>query len=229
MNSLPFIWLPLLSLWTILIVLLSNRPIQNIELVVPLIIYFAVSFIFAVQLGLINKSKKENLIVKFGSSNSLLICFLISTISIFAYLYGRINLQISLLLVIAPLIINLIFNEIFSISSKQILKQKNKLISRKDNWVEKGKELEQEQAKRSKENSKARDLAKGYRKEWKTYLKKTSTEFSNNKEIVNEINRIKELLEFSSFFRKSDCMEELNSIKSSKDEIAVLDILKNLK
>ena len=229
MNSLPFIWLPLLSLWTILIVLLSNRPIQNIELVVPLIIYFAVSFIFAVQLGLINKSKKENLIVKFGSSNSLLICFLISTISIFAYLYGRINLQISLLLVIAPLIINLIFNEIFSISSKQILKQKNKLISRKDNWVEKGKELEQEQDKRSKENSKARDLAKGYRKEWKTYLKKTSTEFSNNKEIVNEINRIKELLEFSSFFRKSDCMEELNTIKSSKDEIAVLDILKNLK
>ena len=229
MNSLPFIWLPLLSLWTILIVLLSNRPIQNIELVVPLIIYFAVSFIFAVQLGLINKSKKENLIVKFGSSNSLLICFLISTISIFAYLYGRINLQISLLLVIAPLIINLIFNEIFSISSKQILKQKNKLISRKDNWVEKGKELEQDQAKRSKENSKARDLAKGYRKEWKTYLKKTSTEFSNNKEIVNEINRIKELLEFSSFFRKSDCIEELNSIKSSKDEIAVLDILKNLK
>ena len=135
MKSLPFIWLPLLSLWTILIVLFSNRTIQNIELYIPLVIYFVVSFVFAVQLGLINKTKKENFIVKFSSSNSLLFCFLISTISIFSYLYGGINLQISLLLVIAPLIANLIFNEIFSISSKQILKQKNKLISRKDNSV----------------------------------------------------------------------------------------------
>ena len=97
MKSLPFIWLPLLSLWTILIVLFSNRTIQNIELLIPLVIYFAVSFIFAIQLGLINKSKKENFIVKFSSSNSLLICFLISTISIFSYLYGGINLQSSLL------------------------------------------------------------------------------------------------------------------------------------
>ena len=93
MKSLPFIWLPLLSLWTILIVLFSNRTIQNIELLIPLVIYFAVSFIFAIQLGLINKNKKENFIVKFSSSNSLLICFLISTISIFSYLYGGINLQ----------------------------------------------------------------------------------------------------------------------------------------
>ena len=229
MKSLPFIWLPLLSLWTILIVLFSNRPIQNIELFIPLVIYFAVSFIFAVQLGLINKSKKENFIVKFSNSNSLIICFLISTISIFAYLYGRINLQISLLLVIAPLIINLIFNEIFSISSKQILKQKNKLISRKDNWVEKGKELEQEQTKRSKEKSKARDLSKGYKKEWKTYLKKASASFSNNQEIINEINRINDVLEFSSFFRNSDCMENLNVLKSSENELEVLDILKDIK
>lgn len=229
MNSLPFIWLPLLSLWTILIVLFSNRPIQNIELFIPLIIYFAVSFIFAVQLGLINKSKKENFIVKFSNSNSLIICFLISTISIFAYLYGRINLQISLLLVIAPLIANLIFNEIFSISNKQIGRQKDILISRKDNWVKKGKELEKEQTKRSKENSKARDLSKDYRKEWKAYLKKASTEFSNNKEIVNEINRIKDLLEFSSFFRKSDCMEDLYLIKASKVELEVLNILSDIK
>ena len=229
MKSLPFIWLPLLSLWTILIVLFSNRTIQNIELYIPLAIYFAVSLIFAVQLGLINKTKKENFIVKFSSSNSLLFCFLISTISIFSYLYGGINLQISLLLVIAPLIANLIFNEIFSISSKQIGKQKDKLIIKKNNWVEKGKELEQEQIKKSKEKSKARDLSKGYKKEWKTYLKKASASFSNNQEIINEIDRIKEILEYSSFFRKSDCMENLYLIKLSENELEVLDILKDIK
>ena len=222
MKSLPFIWLPLLSLWTILIVLFTNKTIQNIELFIPLVIYFAVSFIFAVQLGLINKTKKENFIVKFSSSNSLLFCFLISTISIFAYLYGGINLEISLLLVIAPLIANLIFNEIFSISSKQIGKQK-------DNWVAKGKELEEAQIEKSKEKSKARDLSKGYRKEWKAYLKKASTDFSNNQEIINQIDRIMDILEFSSFFRNSDCMDNLNILKASANELEVLDILKDIK
>ena len=229
MKSLPFIWLPLLSLWTILIVLFNNRTIQNIELLIPLLIYFAVSFIFAIQLGLINKSKKENFIVKFSSSNSLLICFLISTISIFSYLYGGINLQSSLLLTIGPLIANLIFNEIFSISSKQIGKQKDKLISKKDNWVEKGKEIEEKQIKRSKENSKFRDLSKTYRKEWILFIKKASKSFSNNKEIIDEINRISEIIQFSSFFRNSECLEELNTIKSTTDESEVLDILRNVK
>ena len=229
MKSLPFIWLPLLSLWTILIVLFSNRTIQSIELLIPLVIYFAVSFIFAIQLGLINKSKKENFIVKFSSYNSLLICFLISTISIFSYLYGVINLQISLLLTISPLIANLIFNEIFSISSKQIGKQKDKLIAKKDNWVEKGKEIEEKQIKRSKENSKARDLSKSYRKEWKEYLKIASKKYIEIEELLYEIKRILEIVDFSSYFRKSVCMEDLNRIKKTSDHLLIIEVLKEIK
>ena len=229
MKSLPFIWLPLLSLWTILIVLFSNRTIQNIELFIPLVIYFVVSFIFAVQLGLINKSKKENFIVKFSSSNSLLFCFLISTISIFSYIYGGINLQISLLLIIAPLIANLIFNEIFSISSKQIGKQKDKLISKKDNWVAKGKELEDKQIKKSKEKSKARDLSNSYRKEWKAYLKNASKKYAEIDEVVFEIKRIKEIVDFSTYFRSSICMDDLNNIKLNEDLTFVKDILCSIK
>ena len=71
--------------------------------------------------------------------------------------------------------------------------------------------------KKSKEKSKARDLSKGYIKEWEAYLKKASIDFSNNQEIVYEINRIKDILEFSSFFRKSKCINVLNLLKSSKE------------
>ena len=91
------------------------------------------------------------------------------------------------------------------------------LISPFKGWVEKGKELEKEQIKKSKEKSKARDLSKSYKKEWEAYLKKASIDFSNNQEIVDEINRIKEILEFSSFFRKSKCINVLNLLKSSKE------------
>ena len=229
MKSLPFIWLPLLSLWTILIVLFSNRTIQNIELYIPLIIYFVVSLVFAVQLGLINKNKKENFLVKFSSSNSLLFCFLISTISIFSYLYGGINLQISLLLVIAPLIANLIFNEIFSISSKQIGKQKDKLIIKKNNWVEKGKELEQEQIKKSNEKSKARDLSKSYIKEWKTYLKSASKKYAEFDQVTIEIKRILEIVDFSTYFRSKSCMDDLNNIRLSEDLSLIKEILSSIK
>ena len=229
MKSLPFIWLPLLSLWTILIVLFSNRTIQNIELYIPLVIYFVVSLVFAVQLGLINKTKKENFLVKFSSSNSLLFCFLISTISIFSYLYGGINLQISLLLVIAPLIANLIFNEIFSISSKQIGKQKDKLIIKKNNWVEKGKELEQEQIKKSKEKSKARDLSKGYRKEWKTYLKSASKKYAEFDQVTIEIKRILEIVDVSTYFRSKSCIDDLNNIRLSEDLSLIKEILSSIK
>ena len=89
--------------------------------------------------------------------------------------------------------------------------------------------MEEAQIKKSKEKSKARDLSKSYKKEWKTYLKKASASFSNNQEIINEIDRIKDILEFSSFFRKSDCMEDLYLIKLSEDELEVLAILKDIK
>ena len=52
---------------------------------------------------------------------------------------------------------------------------------------------------------------------------------SINEENENEIDRIKDVLEFSSFFRKSDCMENLYLIKSSENELEVLDILKDIK
>ena len=69
----------------------------------------------------------------------------------------------------------------------------------------------------------------GKKKEAAEYLKKASASFSDNQEMINEINRIKDILEFSSFFRKSDCMDNLNVLKSSKDELEVLGILKDIK
>ena len=69
----------------------------------------------------------------------------------------------------------------------------------------------------------------GKKKEAAEYLKKASASFSDNQEMINEINRIKDILEFSSFFRKSDCMDNLNVLKSSDNELEVLDILKDIK
>ena len=89
--------------------------------------------------------------------------------------------------------------------------------------------MEEAQIKKSKEKSKARYLSKSYIKEWKVYLKKASIDFSNNQEIINQIERIKDILEFSSFFRNPDCMDNLNVLKSSKEETEILNLLKEIK
>ena len=58
----------------------------------------------------------------------------------------------------------------------------------------------------------------------KNFFQKIKSRFGFSKP-----DRIKDVLEFSSFFRKSDCIDDLNILKSSKDELEVLDILKEIK
>ena len=87
-QSIPFVWLPLLALWTIIFVLFRNLSIDNIEFYIPLVIYIPVSFIFSAQYGLLLKDKKEFLFTKLSSSSSIIVCFLISTFSIFYYLFS---------------------------------------------------------------------------------------------------------------------------------------------
>ena len=73
-QSIPFVWLPLLTLWTIILVLFRNLSVDNIEVYIPLVIYIPVSFIFSAQYGLLLKDKKEFLFTKLSSSTSIILC-----------------------------------------------------------------------------------------------------------------------------------------------------------
>ena len=222
-QSIPFVWLPLLSLWTIIFVLFRNLSVDNIEVYIPLVIYIPVSFIFSAQYGLLLKDKKEFLFTKLSSSTSIIICFLISTISIFYYLYGKLDFQRSLFFIVIPLVANLIINEFISLSNK-------KLVTNKKQWEKRNIEIEDEQIQRSKENATSREIYLSYKKEWKNFLKK---ELKNNDEkdekYILEIKRIMDIVEYSSYFRKSDSIEDLEEIKNSKDLNFIKNIFKQIK
>ena len=113
-KSLPFVWLPLLTLWTIILVLFKNLSVDSIENYITLVVYIPISFVFSTQYGLLLKDKKEYLFTKISSSASIIICFLISTISIFSYLDNSIDIPTSLLFIVSPLVANLIINEFIS-------------------------------------------------------------------------------------------------------------------
>ncbi len=222
-QSIPFVWLPLLSLWTIIFVLYRNLSLDNIEFYIPLLIYIPVSFIFSAQYGLLLKDKKEFLFTKLSSSTSIIICFLISTISIFYFIYGKLDLQRSLFFIVLPLVGNLIINEFISLSNK-------KLVTNKKQWEKRNIEIEDEQIQRSKENATSREIYLSYKKEWKTFLKKElkNTDEKDEKYIL-EIKRIMDIVEYSSYFRNSDSIEDLEEIKKSKDLNFIKKIFKQIK
>ena len=222
-QSIPFVWLPLLTLWTIILVLFRNLSVDNIEVYIPLVVYIPVSFIFSTQYGLLLKDKKEFLFTKLSSSTSIIISFLISTISIFYYVYGKLDLQRSLLFIVLPLVANLIINEFVSLSNK-------KLVTNKKQWEKRNIEIENEQIQRSKENATSRELYLFYKKEWKTFLKKELKNIDEKDEkYIFEIKRIMDIVEYSSYFRKSDSIEDLDEIKKSKDLNFIKNIFKQIK
>ena len=221
-QSIPFVWLPLLALWTIIFVLFRNLSIDNIEFYIPLVIYIPVSFIFSAQYGLLLKDKKEFLFTKLSSSSSIIICFLISTISIFYYLYGKLDFQRSLFFIVIPLVANLIINEFLSISNKE-------LVTRKKQWDKKNLEIEEEQVQRSKENSSKREIYFANKERWKTFLKKELINDSKDETYIFEVKRIIDIVEYSSYFRSNDCLEDLELVKKSNDLNFIKNIFKQIK
>ena len=221
-RSLPFVWLPLLTLWTIILVLFKNLSIDNIEAYIPLVVYIPISFIFSTQYGLLLNQKKELFFTKISNSSSIIICFLISTISIFSYINGFLDFQRSLLFIVLPLVANLIINEFISLSNK-------KLVSNKREWDKKNLEIEDQQIKRSKENAISREISISVREKWKRFLKQSLTKYSQDEEIIFEIKRILTIVDFSSYFRNDLSLEELKEIKDSKNNLHVKNILKSIK
>ena len=221
-QSIPFVWLPLLALWTIIFVLFRNLSVDNIEFYIPLVIYIPVSFIFSAQYGLLLKDKKEFLFTKLSSSSSIIVCFLISTISIFYYLYGKLDFQSSLFFIVIPLVANLIINEFLSISNKELVKRKKR-------WDKRNIEIEEEQVQRSKENASNREIYFSNKEQWKKFLNKELINDVDDEKYIFEVKRIMDIIEYSSYFRNIDSIEELKKIKESNDLNYIKKIFKQIK
>ena len=212
--AIPIIWLPILTIWSFIISITANLQIEDFELIASLLVYLIVSFLFALQLQLIASRKKEIFLIKFGSVNFLLFFLTLSTVNIFLNITKVLSSELSIILSISFLIFNTLFAELFSFSNKKIINKKKK-------WDQTNDKLEDSQIKVSIQSSAATIASKNYRKEWKDFLEEATLKFSNNSEISNEIKRLKEIVDYSSFFRNPNCMNLLNSLRfnTSVDEI----------
>ena len=221
-RALPILWLPLIGFWTFLFAVQLNTTSTDLEGIVPLIAYLLTSFLLVLQLQLLIGTKREGVLVKLGTSYVLLTCLLTSSISILLSIFQTIENQLAIILVVVPLIINTINAEVFSVSNKQIVKKKKA-------WENTSRELEESQNKSLEEVSKARNVSIQTREDWKKYLKQASIDYMNNREILDEINRIKDILQFSSYFRTEESSETLNNLQEGLNNDDLIQILREIK
>tara|TARA_Y100001968_G_scaffold12643_1_gene10468 strand:- start:429 stop:1106 length:678 start_codon:yes stop_codon:yes gene_type:complete len=221
-TTLPVIWLPLVALWTFLIVLQGNLDTNSLESVIPLFSYFIVSFLLLLQLQLVLINKKEGYLVKFGTANIIFLSLSLSSLFIFISFLQLLPNSLATGLIILPLISNTVIAELMSFSNEKIVNKKNA-------WTKTNKLLEERQIKSSKENSSERNIYLKNRQEWELYLEDSLIVYLNNNDICNEINRIKEIIKFSSFFRSQDSLRRLAQLHDSKEDNEIIEILKSIK
>ena len=221
-TSIPLFWLPLIAFWTFLSVLQANLGSKTLEEFIPLMIYLIVSFLFVIQLQLVIVSKRESWFVKLGTANILFCSLFLSSIFILLRQFNVLNNEWSTGLIIVPLISNTIIAELLSFSNQEIQKKKN-------SWNKTNQRLEALQVEKSKRNSKEKELYLQYRKEWDLYIEQAIIDYAENAKIMDELRRIQEIIEFSSFFRSKRSLETLSKLKSSEEFTHKLLILKSIK
>ncbi len=224
-RALPLFWMPILAFWSFLISIHINSSNLALEDLVTTIIYCLVSFLLVLQLQLILGGSNEGAFVKFGSINIISICLLVSSLTILLSITGLIGIEYSIILLIGSLLLNTILAELLSYSTKKIGTQISK---ERQAWANRTSRLDNQQKKASIESSKERRQAIELRDEWENYLKDASTKYLLNSFIIDEISRIKDILQYSSYFRYTSSIATLSKLKHSDDEDFILRTLRDI-
>ena len=104
-----------------------------------------------------------------------------------------------------------------------------KLVSNKNQWDNTNLKIEEKQIEKSKENAISREVSVSNREKWKVFLRNSLFNQSHDDAFIFEVKRIMDIVEYSSYFRDSRCMEDLQEIEKSKDFGFITKILKQIK
>ena len=102
-------------------------------------------------------------------------------------------------------------------------------MSNKNQWVKRNLQIENEQIQRYNKNSISRERYISNREKWRSFLKQAIKNHSQDDLLVSEAKRIIDIVEYSSYFRDKNCMEELKEIEESKDFEYIKEILQQIK
>ena len=206
-------FIPLLGFWTLLIAIYLGKDFEASFKLVPTILYFISSGLIVFNIQNLITGSEYDPIEKNAKTRGLLICLLISTLSILIEfsLKENVNNVTSDLQNIRNLLptILIIFSTLASFFLTGLFDYSNE-------------QLEEKFLERSAErnfSSESRDI-------WEVYLDQIESKFENSTKIQNEIKRIRNILPYSSFFRSEKSKKIMEQVEKINNEDNLLSILK---
>ena len=204
-RNLSVFWIPLIGFWAFLAVITLSMGYSGFMPYIPIIIYIVFSSLLVYNLQSEITGSKFDDITKVTKSKAAISCLLVSSLIVLTHLFiHSIPTKISIILSLVPLVIYIFISGLFSFSNEQLLEG-------------------------NKARSMQRDFSITSRESWGNYIEELSISFQNNKAILLEINRIKNILDYSSFFRSEKSIELLNKVKASNDIDQILLILRKVR
>ena len=194
-------FLPLLGFWALLIAIYLGKDFEESFKLVPTFFYFVSSGLTVFNVKNLITGSEYDPIVKNAKTRGLLICLLVSTLSILVEFSFEEKNLIPTIFIIFSTIASFFLTGLFDYSNEQ---------------------LEEKFLERSSERNfsiESRDL-------WEVYLDQIEIKFENSIKIQNEIKRIRNILPYSSFFRSEKSKTIMEQVEKINNEDNLLFTLK---
>ena len=194
-------FIPLLGFWALLIAIYLGRDFEETFKLVPTFLYFISSGLIVFNVQSLITGPESDPIVKNAKTRGLLVCLLISSLSILIeFSFEEKNLLPTIVIIFSTLA-SFFLTGLFAYSNEQ---------------------LEEKFLERSAERNfsiESRDL-------WELYLDQIESKFEDSTKIQNEIKRIRNILPYSSFFRSEKSKKIMEQVEKINNEDNLLSILK---
>ena len=206
-------FLPLLGFWTLLIAIYLGKDYEESFKLIPTFLYFISSGLIVFNIQKLITGLEYDPIVKNSKTRALLICLLISTLSILIEFSLKENItnvtsQIQKIRDFLPTIF-IIFSTLASFFLTGLFDYSNE-------------QLEEKFLERSSE----RNFSIESRNLWEIYLDQIESKFENSTKIQSEIKRIRKILPYSSFFRSDKSKKIMAQVEKINDENNLVSILR---
>ena len=200
MRFFSITWFPLLAYWAFLLAVSNGREFNSSGFYIPFLTYVITSsvFIFLIQNEFQKREKEPVSII--SKINIILVCLSLSSLVILVNtLIAKDFLQWSSILILIPLVVKFIFYSLTGYQEEQLTKgYENRSQERKDSIT--------------------------LIKEWKDYLSLLKEQYSSEENLIRELDRIENIIDYSSFFRSSESKDLFEKVKNTTniDKLVIL-------
>ena len=197
-------WVPLLAFWAFLLAISNGRNFNSSGFYVPFFVYVATSSVFILLVQHEFRKREKDTVSSISRINNIILCFSFSSLVIFINtLLAKDFSQWYSIFILIPLVFNFIIYSLSGFQEEQLTNGYEKRVqARNDSIVS--------------------------IKEWKDYLPILKEKCDNEDDLYIEIERIENIIDYSSFFRSSDSKEIFNLVKSTLSNKELVKILRKI-